>query len=107
MPWLVPLLGAPKHDSSRNREMGGAQALGGYQSFKNATTNQKTVSLVVKLFKGCDEGDGYEGGGRATATRAMAMATAMAMTWAMATAMRLAGDKEGKDKGNKGNGNGD
>ena len=40
--------------------------------------------------------DGDEGGGQATA---------MATTWAMATAMRLAGNKEGKCKGSKGNGN--
>ncbi len=51
--------------------------------------------------------NGDEGGGRATAMRAMAMATAMVPTWAMVTAMRLAGDKEGKGKGDKGNGNGD
>ncbi len=31
------------------------------------------------------------------------MASATAMTWVMVTAMRLAGDKEGKDKGGKGN----
>ena len=107
LPQLVPLLGAPKHDPSRNREMGGAQALGGCQSFKNATTNQKTVSLVVELFKRCNKGDGYKGGGRATTTRAMATGTAMATTLAMAMAMRLAGDKEGKNEGSKGNGIGD
>jgi hypothetical protein len=32
------------------------------------------------------------------------MATATATTWAMAIAMRLAGNKEGKAKGSKGNG---
>ncbi len=32
----------------------------------------------------------------------MAMMTATAMTWVMVMAMRLAGDKEGKDKGGKG-----
>jgi hypothetical protein len=42
--------------------------------------------------------DGNKGGGRATAT---------ATTWAMATAMRLAGDEEGKCKGNKFNSDGD
>jgi hypothetical protein len=73
---------------------------------KNATTNQKTVSLVLELFKKRDEDDGYKGGGRATAMSGMAMAMAMAMTWAMAMAMRLAGDEEGKDKGGKGNGDG-
>jgi hypothetical protein len=35
------------------------------------------------------------------------MAMVMAMTWAMATVMRLAGDKEGKGKGGKGDGNSD
>ncbi len=95
-----------KHDPSRNREMGRAQDLGGRQSIKNATTNQKTVSLVVELFKRCNKGNDSKGGGRATATRAMAMATTMATTWAMAMAMRLEGDKEGTDKGGKGNDDG-
>jgi hypothetical protein len=36
-----------------------------------------------------------------------ARATATAMTWAMATATTLVGDKEGKCKGGKDNGNGD
>ncbi len=40
-----------------------------------------------------------------TATRALATATAT--MWAMATAMRLAGNKEGKHKGSKSNGDGD
>jgi hypothetical protein len=49
---------------------------------------------------------------RATAM-AMAMATAMAIAmatatmWAIATARRLAGNKEGKGRGRKGNYNGD
>ncbi len=40
-----------------------------------------------------------------TATREMARATAM--TWAMAMVTRLAGKKEGKVKGSKGNGDSD
>ena len=110
---LVPLLGAPKRNPSRNREMGKAQALGGCQSLKNATTNQKTVLVVGKGFirRDADKGNDDEGDRRATATRAMAMAmaTAMAtaMSWVMATGMRLVGDKEGKSEGGKGNGKGD
>jgi hypothetical protein len=45
LPRLVPLLGAPKHDTSRNREMGGAQALGGCQSLKKCN-NQPKDSVV-------------------------------------------------------------
>jgi hypothetical protein len=41
--------------------------------------------------------DGNEGGGQATAT---------ATTWAMTMETRLAGDKEGKCKGSKANGDG-
>ena len=40
-----------------------------------------------------------------TATRAMAKV--MATTWVMVTVTRLAGDKEGKGEGGKGDGNGD
>ncbi len=105
------MFGAPKRDPSRDREMGGAQALSGCQSLKNATTNQKTVLVVGGgcLTRDANEGDGNEGGGQATATRVMAMATATAtaMTWGMATAMRLVGDKEGKGEGGKDNGEGD
>jgi hypothetical protein len=43
---LVPLLGVPKRDPLRNKEMGRVQALGGCQSLKNAKTNQKTVLVV-------------------------------------------------------------
>ncbi len=53
---------------------------------------------------GRQRGQCVKGGRRATATRVMA--TAMAMMWAMVTAMRLVGNKEVKDKGGKGNGNG-
>ncbi len=110
--WLVPLLGVPKRDTSRQREMGRAQALGGCQSLKNATTNQKRVLAVGGggcLTRDANKGDGNEDGGQATATRAMATATAMAtaMTWVMVIVMRLVGDKEGKGKGCKGNVEGD
>ncbi len=93
--------------------MGRAQALGGCQSYKNATTNQKQCWRWGGrcLAREANKGDGNKGGRQATATRAMAsemaMATPLAMTWAMVTAMRLAGDKEGKGKGGKGNGEGD
>ncbi len=51
-----------------------------------------------------NEGNGNKGGRQAMARRAMAMATEMAMTWGMATAIRLVGNKEGKCKCGKGNG---
>ena len=44
--------------------------------------------------------DGNEGGRGLTATRVMATVTAT--TWLMATVTRLAGDKEGKGEGGKG-----
>ena len=49
--------------------------------------------------------DGNKGGRQLTATRAMAMV--MATTWVMATVTRLAGDKEGKGEGGKGDDDGD
>ncbi len=49
--------------------------------------------------------NGNEGGRRLTATRGMATVTAT--TWLMATVTRLAGDKEGKIEGVKGDGDGD
>ncbi len=105
---LVPLLGVPKCDPSRNREMGTAQALGGCQSFKkcNNQPNDGVCSGGVCLRRDTNEGDGNEGGRGATVTRAMATVTAMAMvmTWAMGMAMRLVGDKEGKVNGGNGNG---
>ncbi len=56
----------------------------------------RSMALVTSVV--CDkEGDG-KGGRQAMATRAMAM------MWATVTAMRLAGDKEDKGKGSKGNG---
>ncbi len=51
--------------------------------------------------------DGNEGGRRLTATRAMATVTATATTWVMAMVTRLAGDKEGKGEGGKGDDGGD
>jgi hypothetical protein len=42
---LVPLLGVPKHDPSRNREMGRAQAFGGWHSLKKCN-NQPKDSVV-------------------------------------------------------------
>jgi hypothetical protein len=45
---LVPLLGVPKRDPSRNREIGSLVAA---NNLKNATSNQKTLSLVVEVFK--------------------------------------------------------
>ncbi len=53
-----------------------------------------------------NEGNGDEGGGRASATRAMVMATVTAPRWAIVTTMRLSGDEKGKGKGGKGNGDG-
>jgi hypothetical protein len=100
---LVPLLGVPKRDPSRNREMGGEVPA---NHSKNATTNQKTVSLVVEVLRrDTNEGDGCEGGGQAIVTRAMVTATATVMTRAMAMAMTLVGDEEGKGKSSKGNSN--
>ncbi len=79
---------------------------------KNGTTNQKTVLEVGGcLTRYPNDGNGNEGGRRATAMRATttvkAAVTAMAIIWAMAMAMRVAGDKEGKGKGGKGNCKGD
>ncbi len=113
------MLGVPKCNPSKNREMGRAQALGGCQSLKKCN-NQLKNSVGHQggcLTRNANKGNGDKGGRQATATRAMAMAmlratttamaTAMAMTWAMATGMRVAGDKEEKGKGGKGNGKGD
>ncbi len=47
-----------------------------------------------------NEGNVNKGGGRAMATREMVT------MWTMAMEMRLAGNKEGKSKGGKGNGDG-
>ncbi len=104
---LVPLLGVPNHDPSRNREMGGAQGLGGCQSFKKCNNQPKDS---VSSGGGClrrdtNKGDGHRSGEQVTAMRAMAMATAMVMTsWAMVMAMRLVGDKEGKGDNDEGGG---
>ncbi len=98
---LVTLLRVPKWDQTRNQPKDSVGSGGG------------------GLRRDTNEGNGDERGEQAMAiaTRAMAMAMAMAtataiamamaMTWVMATTMRLAGDKEGKDKGCKGNGDGD
>jgi hypothetical protein len=108
---LIPLLGAPKCDPSKNREMGGARALSCCQTLKNTITNQNTVLAVGGgcLTRDANKGDGNEGGGQATVTRAIvtATATATAMAWVIVMARRLAGDKEGKGKGDKSNGEGD
>ncbi len=68
--------------------------------------------MLVVVGGGCLRRDANKGnedksGGQATATRAMVTATTMATIWAMAKAKRLAGDKERKSKGSKGNGNSD
>jgi hypothetical protein len=63
------------------------------------------------LTRDANEGNGNKGGRQATALRVMvtvmALVKATVMTWAISTAMRLAGDKEGKGKGGKDNGEGD
>jgi hypothetical protein len=64
----------------------------------NGGQNRVVTKVPCNEEGGGDGGksDGNKEGGRATATA----------TWAMATETRLAGDKEGKCKGNKGNGDG-
>ncbi len=75
---------------------------------KNATTNQKSVLLVVEVFKrDTNDGDGYKGSRQATAMRVMALATTMGTTWEIALVVRLAGDEEGEGKSGKGNSNSD
>ncbi len=78
--WLDPLLGAPKRDPSRNREMGGAQ-----RGWLASNSNKGN----------CDK-DGRQ----TTVMRAAATATVTIL--AMVTATRLGGNKEGKGKGDKG-----
>jgi hypothetical protein len=75
----------------------------------------KWVMALATRVELCDEesdGDGFgsksdgnKGGRRLTATRAMAAVTAT--TWVMATMTRLAGNKEGKGEGGKGDGDSD
>jgi len=72
---------------------------------------KRAMALAMRVE--CDEesngfggkSDGNKCGRRLTVTRAMA--TAMATMWVMETVTRLAGDKEGKDEGGKGDGDGD
>ncbi len=67
----------------------------------NGNGSQNRIATKVS----CNEeggGDGGKSDGNKGGGRAMVRAT----TWAMATATRLAGDKEGKCKGGKGNCNG-
>jgi len=52
-----------------------------------------------------DKSNGNEDGMRLTATRAMATVTAT--MWVMVMVIRLAGNKEGKCEGGKGEGDGD
>ncbi len=87
--WLVHLLRGLKRDPSRNREMGGAQALGGYQSFKKRNNQPKDSvgSGGGCLTKDANKGNGDEGGGQAMAMRVMAMAMATAMATAMTCVM--------------------
>jgi hypothetical protein len=77
-PWKAPaggfaiaaagsLLGTPKHDPPRNREMDGAQALEVTANhLKNATTNQKRQCWQWRgcLRREANEGNGEEGGGQ-------------------------------------------
>ncbi len=55
---LWELLWAPKWHPSKNRERDGTPALDGQHSFKNSTSNQKTV-----LMGGGDVGEGAQHGG--------------------------------------------
>ncbi len=55
--------------------------------------------------KDSNKGNGNKSGRQVMATRAMATVTA-AMMWVIATVMRLVGNKEGKGKRGKGNGDG-
>ncbi len=72
---------------------------------------KRVMALATRME--CDEesdcfsgkSDGNEGGRRLTATRAMVTVTVT--TWLMAMVTRLAGNKEGKGEGGKGDGNGD
>ncbi len=50
--------------------------------------------------------EGGGDGGKSNHDKDGGQVTATVTTWAMATETRLAGDKEGKCKGSKGNGNG-
>jgi hypothetical protein len=73
---------------------------------------KRAMALATRV-ESCDKesdgfgskSDGDEGGRRLTAIRAMA--TVMVMMWVTAMVTRLAGDKEGKGEGGKGDGNGD
>jgi hypothetical protein len=57
------------------------------------------MALVTRVV--CNKEGGGKGGRQAMAIRAMAT------MWAMGMVMRLAGNKEDKSEGGKGNGNGD
>ena len=64
---------------------------------QSSTHNSREHFLAVTFLLSSLDSDGNKCGRRATAT---------ATTWAMAMATRLAGDKEGKCKGSKSNGDG-
>ena len=73
----------------------------------------KRVMVLAARVESCDKesdgfgskSDGNKCGRQLTVTRAMV--TVMATTWVMAMVTRLAGNKEGKGEGGKGDGNGD
>ncbi len=67
---------------------------------KRATALAMRVECNKKSNVNGGKSNGNKGGGRLTATRAMA--TVKGSMWAMAMVTRLAGDKEGKGEGGKG-----
>ena len=83
----------------------------GWWVTKRASGMKRAMALATRVeFDEDSDGfggksDGNKGGRRLMATRAMA--TVMATKWLMATVTRLAGNKEGKDEGGKGDGDGD
>ncbi len=60
--------------------------------------------VATKVLRNKENGGGS---GKSNGSKGGGQATMMATTWVIATETRLAGDKEGKCKGGKGNGDGD
>ncbi len=63
LPWLVPLVGMPNEDASKNREGGGSSASDGRLSVHDTTINQKLAAVIGGMTESMRRRGGVYGGG--------------------------------------------